>query len=95
MLYRGRYELTEAQIIGEGGLQVLNPFEMKDRDLMVLTFKIPHGPTLCLRGEVRNIDVDAEGRPIVGLEFTNISFDLKRAIRSYVAARLETESLIL
>lgn len=95
VLHHGKYQLADAQVLGEGGLQIVSPFEVVLEDFMVLTFKITGGPTLCLRATVRNMMTGPQGESVLGLEFNNISFDLKRAIRSYVAARLETESLIL
>lgn len=95
VLCAGEYCVSDAQIIGEGGLQIVSPFDVPAGAMMVLTFTIPMGPTLSLKAQVKNKIQDASSDALVlGLEFVNVSFDLKRTIRTYVAARMESEVLV-
>lgn len=74
--------------IGEGGISVETDMVMTEGEPLVISFQIPGGSFVSLRGEVRSTNkAEKPGAVIHGLAFEHIDFALKRQIRSYVSSR--------
>ena len=86
-LFRGRYSIVRSQQVGEGGMSIIVPFELEIGDRVVLTFRIPSGSTICVRGEVRYRDQEVStGNFMAGIQFENLDFHFKRELRNLVAS---------
>ncbi len=87
LLVQGRYYITRSLQIGEGGIKVEFHRPLQDQAEVVVTFQMPDsGPTV-VRAVVRNQEPapDELGLTHFGLEFCSLEFQVKRAIRNYVA----------
>ncbi len=88
VLMDGKYVVQRAYQLGEGGMMV----DCKSRKLvagknLVLNFFLPDGSIVMVRGIVRAVVPAKDGQPErYGLEFLNLEFQSKRAIRNFVAA---------
>ena len=88
VLIGGKYSVERAFQLGEGGMMI----DCKGRKLKVgthtaLNFFLPDGSIVMVRGTVRAIVPAKGGDPErYGLEFLNLGFQNKRAIRTFVAA---------
>jgi hypothetical protein len=93
VLIRGHYSIYETGEIGEGGLSVIGDSALTEGFAVALTFQIPGGDFVSLRGTVRSCR-DENGRFLHGLSFENIPFSHKRQIRSFVSERSENDEVI-
>lgn len=60
---------------------------------LVLSFYLPGGATIVVRGVVRNIvPADNSSPERYGIEFLNLDFQFKREIRNFVASATGLES---
>ncbi len=87
VLVGGRYYVTRALQIGEGGLKLEFHRPLEVNSQLALSFLIPGQKMTVVRSVVRNQE-PAPGEPGLlhfGVEFLNLDFALKRAIRNYVA----------
>lgn len=84
----GQYFLAESAEIGEGGMAFQSEFLLNEGDLIVVSFQIPGGDFLSVRGEVRTSQKKDSGDFVIhGVSFTNIEFAHKRQIRTFVSDR--------
>lgn len=92
LLVDGDYFISRSAEIGEGGIAVFSKRALEIGKMLVVTFKLPdHIPTI-VRGIVRYISKDDKTNDYrYGVEFLTLEFAARREIRSYVAARSETE----
>lgn len=88
VLLNGKYAVQRAYQLGEGGMMI----DCKNRRLtvgqgVVANFFLASGDIVMVRGIVRAIIPPKDGQPErYGLEFLNLGFQHKRAIRNFVAA---------
>ena len=84
----GNYVVSTAIEIGEGGLSLTSKTAVAvDLDL-VLSFQIPSGGFVSVRGEIKTCRQNPEKTGyILGFAFRNLVFERKREIRSYVSAQ--------
>jgi hypothetical protein len=88
LLFHGQYEVCRASQIGEGGMMLHTEAEMQIGDRVVLTFKPPGVEQTVVQSVVRFSMKDEERVGFkYGLEFTNLGFQAKRQIRSFVASK--------
>jgi hypothetical protein len=86
--------MTQALVIGEGGLQILFRDKVENGAMLIVNFCIPGGEIASIRGEVRG----SQGGEMLrggwphGVQFVGIQFHHKRLIRAFVAARPESEA---
>lgn len=92
ILHRGIYRVARAEEIGEGGAAFSSNFEMNVGDCVVVNFKTPTGPFLSIQAEIRNKMPQPSGEFVYGCSFSNLKFEGKRDIRSYVTARSSLEN---
>lgn len=90
VLCLGHYGLGHCHEIGEGGISFVleNPVDL-NTDLVV-SVQIPRGEFIIVRGLSSNI-VQTDQGYLVGVMFYDLSFELKRQIRSYVSQKTEME----
>ncbi len=83
--------------IGEGGMAIRSEFVLTEGHEIVLSFQVPQGEFVSLRGVVRSTQTPANKmgdlRVTHGLSFSNVPFAIKRQIRAFVSARTKTETL--
>lgn len=79
--------------MGEGGIGVNSIRELPEDALVILTFFVPGAEIAVIRSKVRyNTKARVEGHTRIGLQFLDASFDLKKKIRDYIAAKSEAEA---
>lgn len=88
VLIGGQYAVERAYQLGEGGMMVdCRRGKLKEGTKLALNFFLPGGQVVMVRGIVRAVIPAKEGLPErYGLEFMNLGFQFKRAIRNFVAA---------
>lgn len=92
VLCDGTYFMCETGEIGEGGMSIISEFVLSEGREIVLSFQVPSGEFVSLRGLVRS--TQQGGHKVThGLSFSNIPFAIKRQIRAFVSARTESELL--
>lgn len=94
LLIRGRYYISRAVQIGEGGMMIQSPVELAGNQQIVISFKLPNLDPDVVRGAVRYQQNDHK-RPEIkqyGIEFLTLDFKVKREIRNYVADKSYEEA---
>lgn len=88
VLIGGKYSVQRAYQLGEGGMMVdCKEQRLKEGRNLVLSFFLPNQGLVMVRGIVRGIIPAKDGQPErYGVEFLNLGFQHKRAIRNFVAA---------
>lgn len=89
LLSKGKYVVGRSYEIGEGGMLLGIVGELKIDQNVVVTFKIPGGEQTVVRGIVRYCQ---EKDQRFGVEFVNLDFNMKRAIRTFVASKSAEEA---
>lgn len=84
VLVAGHYLVCQAREIGEGGLSFVCDFVVEENQNVVLTFKIPNNSFFSVRSMIKSVRKE-NGSLRVGVLFLNVSFELKRQIRAFVA----------
>lgn len=87
VLWQGDYALAQAGTIGEGGLSFYYPKKIEQGQLVLISVEVPDGVITAIRAEVRNHGIGEEAGILHGLRFLSLSFQDKRKIRGFVAAR--------
>jgi hypothetical protein len=96
VLCAGKYQVYSGLIIGEGGLSIKSREEFEAEVEVLLTFKIPGGSMILIRAKIKNqfkLKADQNINE-VGMQFINLQFSDKRLIRTFVAARSESEVIL-
>lgn len=95
VLCDGNYLVCETAEIGEGGMAVRSEYVLTEGHEVVLSFQVPQGEFISVRGVIRSTQQNKMGDRKVthGLSFINVPFAIKRQIRAFVSARTKTESL--
>lgn len=88
ILLKGEYKIERAYQVGEGGMMIsIAEGKLEEGTNLSLSFFLPAGQLIMVRGVVRNIVPAGQGRPVrYGIEFLNVGFQSKREIRNFVAA---------
>ena len=89
LLANGKYFLSWAYEIGEGGMLVASQVPLKIEQTIVITFRIPGVVHKVLMGKVvyEKLHVDSRGESYrYGVQFENVDFEVKRRIRNFVAS---------
>lgn len=94
VLAGGYYDLERAASVGEGGMKVSTERALEVGNEIVLNFNL-EGALIIVRAVVRSFHpsrTTANGREPaqVGVEFLNLGFQHKRAIRNFVAQATES-----
>lgn len=93
VLCGGDFEIHQARQIGEGGLLFLTDKSLTQGTQVVVTFVVPGHTTVVVRAEVRYSLTRKEDSVIgIGVQFINLPFENKRAIRHFVADKSEGEA---
>ncbi len=93
VLYQGHFWLCTGEEIGEGGIGINSMREIPEGARVIITFFVPGAEIAVIRSEARyNTKARIEGQTRVGLQFLDASFDLKKTIRDYIAAKSEAEA---
>jgi len=86
VLMRGEYFVEKTIQVGEGGVSILFHRPVRDNTNVVVTFKIPGGSIVCVRGSIRYVESsDGKGGIPAGIQFENLDFHFKRELRNFVA----------
>ncbi|MCC7404788.1 MAG: PilZ domain-containing protein [Bdellovibrionales bacterium] len=88
LLIGGEYQLGRCFEIGEGGMLLACVGSLEVGRRVVVTFRIPGSGHTVVRGEVRYIQ---PGTGRIGIEFLNLDFNMKRAIRTFVASKTDAD----
>jgi len=88
VLIDARYEVERAYQLGEGGMMIDSQRgKLTEGKHLVVNFFLPDGTIVMVRGIVRALIPAKDKEPDrYGLEFLNLGFQAKRAIRNFVAA---------
>lgn len=92
LLVAGRYQLTHAFELGEGGLLVSSSEPLSVSQKVVVTFRIPNVlHNVLMATVVYAMHPKSEGDPpLYGLRFDNLDFSTKRKIRQFVATSTDS-----
>lgn len=88
VLTEGKYAVERCFQLGEGGMMIERTAgQLAVGQQLVVNFFLPEGSLVMVRGIVRVAIPAKEGQPgRYGLEYLNLGFQNKRAIRNFVAA---------
>ena len=84
ILYRGEYLLALGSEIGEGGISFQIGYALDLGQQLVVTFCLPGFRFLSLRVEIKNRKKHGS-EMLYGCSYVDISFEIRRKIRSFVA----------
>ncbi len=94
ILYKGRYQMSESNQIGEGGMLIRSPFALQELDHIVVSFMVPGSVFIIARSQVQYVMSTSDRSEVLyGLKFTNIAFDQRRKLRDFIAAKTEAEAI--
>ena len=85
ILARGSYFTGKSLQVGEGGMHLATEFILEMDQLIVVSFQVPNGSLISVRGKVRYVKKEQNGLH-VGLHFENLDFQYKRELRNFVSA---------
>jgi hypothetical protein len=91
VLLHGQYSMERSFQVGEGGMMISSQTPIEVGTLVVCTFYLSTEMPIIVRGAVRSVAQD-EPQVRYGVEFINLGFQYKRAIRTFVAAGSRTGS---
>lgn len=86
ILFGGHYQVVHGVEISEGGLSFKTDMVFAQERECVLTFKIPKGDFISLRGIIKHMTKN-QGSLSVGVSFIQVPFSNKRQIRNFIADR--------
>ncbi len=97
VLVAGGYAVGRGYQVGEGGMMISTDQQSLTEDLqIVVSFYLPSGEMIVVRAVVRSVIAEAKGSAEkYGLEFLNLDFQSKRAIRNFVAAATRVDGHIV
>lgn len=72
-------------------MMVKPPFQLQEGEKIVLSFMVPGRVFIVVRAQVQYTVKDPTG-PMYGVKFLNITFDNRRKLRDFVAAKTEEEA---
>ncbi|MBX2993593.1 MAG: PilZ domain-containing protein [Bdellovibrionaceae bacterium] len=87
----GEYKVASGFEIGEGGLAFKCEEAMAIGAHVIVSFQIPEGAFISVRGEVRSKKDEGGSRYMYGVSFENLKFEWRREIRNFVTARTANE----
>lgn len=94
VLLQGKYEIAQSTQIGEGGMMIKPNQPLKEGDLLVVSFMVPHRGFIIVRARVQYLMKEAiTNKNQYGLQFLNISFEYRRMLRDFISAKTEEEAL--
>lgn len=89
LLVRGRYHVSRAVQISEGGMMTYSLEPLVVGQKVVLSFKLPGTPAEIVMATVRYVMPAQAGLgERYGMEFSVLDFNVKRVIRNYVAMQI-------
>jgi len=95
ILKSGKYQMNRAYQLGEGGMMIGANEPMQVGTLLVVSFYVQTSTLILVRAIVRSVIPAEAGLPErYGLEFLNLGFQLKRAIRNFVAAATRSDGAV-
>lgn len=87
LLHKGKYSVTWAYEIGEGGMLISTPLRMDKDDRIVITLRIADVFEGVLIGKIVHLYEDTTGDQYrYGIQFEEVDFEMRRKIRNFVAA---------
>lgn len=93
ILCGGQFFICNAQELGEGGLSFMADFTLAEGKELIINFQVPAGDFYSLRATTRHVKKSGDFM-IIGIAFKEVSFTLKRQIRSFVSARTSAEPAV-
>lgn len=85
VLIKGQYSIAHCWEIGEGGILIEIPQELALNQLLIVTFCLPNETHTVVKGILRYRQPHTQK---FGIEFLNLNFQMKRAIRTFVASKI-------
>ena len=86
VLFDGQYIICSSGEIGEGGMSILSEYAFTEGRELVVSFQIPNGTFVTLRGTIRTV-IPNDELVTHGIAFDEIPLAFKRQIRAFVSAR--------
>jgi hypothetical protein len=86
VLFDGHFFICTSGEIGEGGMSLLGDIAMSEGRELVLSFQIPNGTFVTLRGLIKTV-IAKHGIVTHGIAFDEIPLAFKRQIRAFVSTR--------
>lgn len=94
VLFKGQYRISESAQIGEGGMMISSDFALEENSWVVVSFMVPGRAFIIVRAQVQYLMPDAQTHEVMyGLKFLNITFDNRRKLRDFIAAKTEAEAV--
>jgi hypothetical protein len=84
LLHLGQYQVVKGHELGEGGMSFFYHRPLQLAQKILLTIPGSKNDFYCVQAEVRNCIQKEMGAYLVGSQFLDITFDVKREIRSFV-----------
>ncbi len=88
VLHQGQYSVGKGEEIGEGGIRLTVDMQMKESDFVILSFQISREVYVITKAEIRY----CKRANSYGIQYHDIQFEKKRAIRDYIAEKTEAEA---
>lgn len=97
VLFKGVYKVERSYQVGEGGMMIsIAEGQLEEGSNLALSFYLPSGQLIMVRGIVRNIVGGRDGAAVrYGVEFLNVGFQSKREIRNFVAAATRVDGQLV
>lgn len=93
ILVAGRYHIERTSQVGEGGMLLTCREDIAVGAGVVVSFFLNDG-MIIVRAVVRNVTAGLAGEPTqYGVEFVNLEFQHKRAIRNFVASATSEDNV--
>lgn len=86
LLFDAKYQVAQGYEIGEGGVSFFSSVPLPLATRILVTIPVKVGQFKCIQAEVRNCLTREDGHFMVGVQFLDINFDIKRGIRSFVSS---------
>ena len=88
VLFQGQYKVCSGFDIGEGGLSFMAEEQFPEDAIAVVNFQVPGGGfTSAIVHIRRSVRSSSSDQFVVSCTFRDVSFEIKREIRTYVSAR--------
>jgi hypothetical protein len=97
VLVKGQYFIAQAQEIGEGGISFLSEWDLREDQSLVLNFFLTPMHFFSQTSVIRNTRMDSQRKhlQIIGCEFLNPPFEMRRCVRLFVNESLDETVTLL
>lgn len=98
LLIHGTYFMSRCEEIGEGGVLVSTPQQVRIGESVILSIMLPENEIAIVRATIRYVIkkdlTETNNYPYqLGIQFHTLSFKFKKKVRDYIAAKSEQEAM--